>query len=96
LSSGTKSRGLCTAEFGCGPAKLEYGSARARLGRESHAIDKLNREIGAALADPHLKARIADFGGTPGAQSPAEFGKLIADETEKWSKVIRAANIKQG
>jgi tripartite-type tricarboxylate transporter receptor subunit TctC len=68
----------------------------APKGTPAEIIDKLNREIGAALADPHLKARIADFGGTPVAQSPAEFGKFIADETEKWSKVIRAANIKQG
>jgi len=57
-------------------------------------IDKLNNEINAALADPQLKARLADLGGTVIAGSPAEFGKLIADETEKWGKVIRAANIK--
>jgi len=68
----------------------------APKGTPAAIIDKLNREIGAALADPHLKARIVEFGGTPVAQSPAEFGKFIADETEKWSKVIRAANIKQG
>jgi tripartite-type tricarboxylate transporter receptor subunit TctC len=57
-------------------------------------IDKLNNEINAALADPQLKARFADLGGTVLAGSPADFGKLIADETEKWGKVIRAANIK--
>ena len=57
-------------------------------------IDKLNREINAGLADPKIKARLADFGGTPLLVSPADFGKLIADETEKWGKVIRAANIK--
>jgi tripartite-type tricarboxylate transporter receptor subunit TctC len=57
-------------------------------------IDKLNKEINAGLADPKLKARLADFGGTPLVGSPADFGKLIADETEKWGKVIRAANIK--
>jgi tripartite-type tricarboxylate transporter receptor subunit TctC len=57
-------------------------------------VDKLNREINAALADPKLKARLADVGGDVLALSPADFGKLIADETEKWSKVIRAANIK--
>jgi tripartite-type tricarboxylate transporter receptor subunit TctC len=68
----------------------------APKGTPAEIIGRLNREIGAALADPHLKARIADFGGTPVAQSPAEFGKFIADETEKWSRVIRAANIKQG
>src|SRR5262249_6502848 len=57
-------------------------------------VDKLNREINAALADPKMKARLADIGGDVLALSPADFGKLIAEETEKWSKVIRAANIK--
>jgi tripartite-type tricarboxylate transporter receptor subunit TctC len=57
-------------------------------------IDKLNKEINAGLADPKIKARLADFGGTPLVGSPADFGKLIADETEKWGKVVRAANIK--
>jgi tripartite-type tricarboxylate transporter receptor subunit TctC len=57
-------------------------------------IDMLNKEINAALADPNMKARLADLGGTALAGSPADFGKLIADETEKWGKVIRAANIK--
>ena len=57
-------------------------------------VDKLNREINAALADPKMKARLADLGGTVFAGSPADFGKFIADETEKWAKVIRAANIK--
>jgi tripartite-type tricarboxylate transporter receptor subunit TctC len=57
-------------------------------------IDKLNKEINAALANPKMKAQLADLGGIVLALSPAEFGKLIADETEKWGKVIRAANIK--
>jgi tripartite-type tricarboxylate transporter receptor subunit TctC len=57
-------------------------------------IDRLNKEINGALADPKMKARLADLGGTPVPGSPADFGKLIADETEKWAKVIRAANIK--
>jgi tripartite-type tricarboxylate transporter receptor subunit TctC len=57
-------------------------------------VDKLNKEINAALADPKMKARLADLGGTVLPGSPADFGKLIADETEKWGKVIRAANIK--
>jgi tripartite-type tricarboxylate transporter receptor subunit TctC len=57
-------------------------------------IDKLNKEINAGLADPKLKARLTDLGGTVLALSPAEFGKLIADETEKWAKVIKFANIK--
>jgi tripartite-type tricarboxylate transporter receptor subunit TctC len=57
-------------------------------------VDKLNKEINAALADPNMKARLADLGGTALAGSPADFGKLIADETEKWGNVIRALNIK--
>jgi tripartite-type tricarboxylate transporter receptor subunit TctC len=57
-------------------------------------IDKLNTEINAVLADPKIKARFADLGGTTVGGSAADFGKLIADETEKWGKVIRAANIK--
>ena len=57
-------------------------------------IDKLNKEINAGLADPKMKARLADLGGTVLPGSPADFGKLIAEETEKWAKVIRVANIK--
>jgi tripartite-type tricarboxylate transporter receptor subunit TctC len=57
-------------------------------------VDKLNKEINAALANPKMKAQLADLGGIVLALSPAEFGKLIAEETEKWGKVIRAANIK--
>jgi len=57
-------------------------------------IDKLNKAINAGLADPKIKTRIADLGAAVLPMSPNEFGKLIADETEKWGKVIRAANIK--
>jgi tripartite-type tricarboxylate transporter receptor subunit TctC len=57
-------------------------------------VEKLNKEINAALADPKIKVRLADLGGDVLAVSPADFGKLIAEETEKWGKVIRAANIK--
>jgi tripartite-type tricarboxylate transporter receptor subunit TctC len=60
----------------------------------AEVIDKLNREINAALADPNMKARLADLGGIPMPMVPADFGKLIADEADKWGKVIRAANIK--
>jgi tripartite-type tricarboxylate transporter receptor subunit TctC len=64
--------------------------------RNTHAeiVNKLNKEINAGLVDPKFKARLADLGGTVLAGSPADFGKLIAAETEKWGKVIRAANIK--
>ena len=57
-------------------------------------IDKLNREINAALADPKIKARLADLGGAPLAGSPADFAKLIAEETEKWGKVVKFAGMK--
>ena len=57
-------------------------------------IEKLNNAINAGLADPKIKVRFADLGSDVLALSPVDFGKLIADETEKWGKVIRAANIK--
>jgi tripartite-type tricarboxylate transporter receptor subunit TctC len=57
-------------------------------------VDRLNREINAALADPQMRRRLDELGCAVFAGSPAEFGKFIADETEKWGKVIRAANIK--
>ena len=57
-------------------------------------IDKLNKEINAGLADPNMKSRFANFGGMILAGSPADFGKLIVDETEKWAKVIKFAGIK--
>jgi tripartite-type tricarboxylate transporter receptor subunit TctC len=57
-------------------------------------IDRLNKEINAGLADPQLRARLADLGGTVLPGSPADYGKLIADETEKWARVIKFAGIK--
>jgi tripartite-type tricarboxylate transporter receptor subunit TctC len=59
-------------------------------------IDRLNKEINAGLADPKLKARFADLGGTSLAGSPADFAKLIADDTEKWRKVIKFSGAKPG
>jgi tripartite-type tricarboxylate transporter receptor subunit TctC len=57
-------------------------------------VEKLNKEINAGLADPNMKTRLADLGGTVLAGSPADFGKLIVDETEKWGKVVRFTGIK--
>jgi tripartite-type tricarboxylate transporter receptor subunit TctC len=63
-------------------------------GTPAEIIDTLNKDINAALADPKIKARMAESGGNALAGSPVDFGKLIADETEKWGNVIRALNIK--
>jgi tripartite-type tricarboxylate transporter receptor subunit TctC len=57
-------------------------------------IEELNKEINAALADPKMKARLADLGGTMLPGSPAEFGKLLAEETEKWGKVVKFVGLK--
>ena len=74
-------------------ASAWYGIGAPR-NTPAEIVDKLNKEINAALSDPKIKARLADLGGTVLSGSAADFGKLIADETEKWGKVIRAANIK--
>jgi tripartite-type tricarboxylate transporter receptor subunit TctC len=74
-------------------ASAWYGIG-APKGTPADIVDKLNKETNAALADPKIKARLADFGGTVLTGSSADFGKLIAEETEKWAKVIRTANIK--
>ena len=57
-------------------------------------IEKLNKEINAGLADPKLKAKLADLGGTVISGSPADFGKFIAEEIDKWSKVVKFAGIR--
>jgi tripartite-type tricarboxylate transporter receptor subunit TctC len=57
-------------------------------------VNKLNKEVNAALAGPKIKARLADLGGTALTGSPADFGKLIVEETEKWGKVVKFAGVK--
>ena len=74
-------------------ASTWYGVG-APKGTPVEIIDMLNKEINAALGDPKMKAKLADLGGTPLLGSAADFGKLIVEETEKWGKVIREANIK--
>lgn len=59
-------------------------------------VDKLNKAINACLTDPGIKARLADLGSESLSTTPASFGKFIADEIDKWGKVIRAAGIKPG
>ena len=70
-----------------------YGFA-APKNTPAEIVDKLNDEINAALADPKMKAQLAEFGGVPMPMTPADFARLIADETEKWAKVIKFAGIK--
>ena len=60
----------------------------------AEVIEKLNTAVNVSIADANLETKLANFGGTVLAGSPADFGKLISDETEKWGKVIVAANIK--
>jgi tripartite-type tricarboxylate transporter receptor subunit TctC len=57
-------------------------------------VDKLNKEINAALLDPKMKVRLADEGGIAIGGSPVDFAKLIVEETEKWGKVVKVANLK--
>jgi tripartite-type tricarboxylate transporter receptor subunit TctC len=73
-------------------ASVFYGIS-APKGTPPDAIEVLNKAVTAALADPKMQARIAELGGTPMPMSPAEFGKLVADETEKWAVVVKSAGI---
>jgi tripartite-type tricarboxylate transporter receptor subunit TctC len=82
------------SEFVPGYEATAWWGVGAPKNTPADIIDKLNREINAGLADPKIRARFADLGGTAMGGSPADFGKLIADETEKWGKVVRAANMK--
>ena len=76
-------------------ARLWHGVG-APKNTPSEIVDKLNKEINAGLADPSMKARLAELGAVPMPMTPAEFGKFMADETEKWGRVVRAAHIKAG
>src|SRR5262249_6262174 len=80
-------------EFVPGYEAVVWQGIGAPKNTPAEIVEKLNKEINVALADPKMKARVADLGGTGVAGSPADFAKLIADDTEKWAKVIRAANI---
>jgi tripartite-type tricarboxylate transporter receptor subunit TctC len=81
-------------EFVPGYESSGWYGVGAPTGTPAEIVNKLNNEINAALADPQLKGRLADLGGTVIAGSPSDFGSFIAAEAEKWGKVIRAANIK--
>jgi tripartite-type tricarboxylate transporter receptor subunit TctC len=73
-------------------ASVWYGIAGPK-GIPPKVVETLNKAVAAALADPKMKARFAELGGTPMPMSPAEFGKLVADETEKWSVVVKSAGL---
>jgi len=82
------------AEFVPGYEASAWFGAGAPRNTPAEIIDKLNRDINACLADPKLQARIADLGGIAITGSPADFGKLIAAETEKWAKVVKFSGAK--
>jgi tripartite-type tricarboxylate transporter receptor subunit TctC len=71
-----------------------FGGVGVPKNTPAEIIDKLNKEINASLADPKIKTRLAEMGAPVIRGSPADFGKLIADETEKWAKVVKFAGIK--
>jgi tripartite-type tricarboxylate transporter receptor subunit TctC len=81
-------------EFVPGYEATQWYGIGAPKNTPADVIATLNKEINAALADPRMKARFADLGSIPTPMTPAGFAKLIADETEKWGKVVRAGNIK--
>jgi tripartite-type tricarboxylate transporter receptor subunit TctC len=81
-------------EFVPGYEASQWYGIGAPRGTPPQVVAELNKQINAGLNDPKMKARLADLGGIPTPMTPAEFGKLIADETEKWGKVVRAGNIK--
>ena len=83
-------------EFLPGFETSAFAGLGAPAGTPRDVVDKLNKAVTAALAEPKIKARILDLGGVPMPMTPAEFGRFLAAETEKWSKVIRAADIKPG
>ena len=82
------------AEFVPGYEASAWYGVGAPKNTPTEIIGRLNKEINAGLADPKIKARLADLGLIPMPMTSAEFGKFIADETEKWGKVVREANIK--
>jgi tripartite-type tricarboxylate transporter receptor subunit TctC len=82
------------AEFVPGYEATSWYGLGAPKGTPVEIIDKLNREVAAILADPKLKARFLELGATPLAGAPADFGQLVADETEKWAKVVKFSGAK--
>ena len=98
VTTATRSEALpdipTVAEFVPGYDAIGWYGIGAPKRTPAEIIDKLNKETNATLADPEFRSRLADLGAVPMSMAPAEFGKFIAEETEKWGKVIRLANIK--
>ena len=98
MTTATRSEALpdipTVGEFVPGYEASQWYGIGAPKNTPAEIVEKLNNEINAGLADPKIKARLADLGGTALAGSPADFGKLIADETEKWGKVVKSVGIK--
>jgi len=98
VTTATRSEALpdlpTVGEFVPGYEESSWAGVGAPKATPAEIVDKLNKEINAGLADHRMKLRLAELGGTVLPGSPADFGKLIADETAKWGNVIRAANIK--
>jgi len=98
VTTATRSEALpdipTVADFVPGYEASAFFGVGAPKNTPADIIEKLNKEINAGLADPKLKARLADLGGTVIAGSRADFGRLLADETEKWAKVVKLAGMK--
>ena len=98
VTTATRQEGLpdipTVAEFLPGYEASGWFGFGAPKNTPTQIIDTLNKEVNSALTELKMRARLADLGADPMLTRPADFGKLIADETEKWGKVIRAANIK--
>jgi tripartite-type tricarboxylate transporter receptor subunit TctC len=98
VTSATRSEALSNlptvGEFLPGYEATSFEGLGAPKSTPGEIVDKLSKEVNAAAADARFKARLADLGGEPLPGSPGDFGKLIADETDKWGKVIKFAGIK--
>jgi tripartite-type tricarboxylate transporter receptor subunit TctC len=98
VTTATRSEALLdipsVADFVPGYEAIDWFGVGVPKKTPTEIVEKLNKEINAALADPKLKARFAELGAKPMMMTPAEFEKFVVDDTEKWAKVIQAANIK--
>ena len=98
MTTATRSQALpdvpSVGEFVPGYEASGWFGVGAPKATPAEIVEKLNKDVNAALHDPKMKARLADLGGEPLTGSPAELAKMIADETEKWAKVINFAGIK--